>query len=293
MTSQRDWYWRGWRIHYLFQQPENLDNCSETAIVLVHGFGANVGHWRHNISTLAQHHWVYAVDLLGFGSSSKVFTQYQITLWQEQLYDFCQNFIRSPIVLIGNSLGSLVSLSVAAKHPSIVYGVIVLNVPDVGNRSKQIPSFIFPVLRILENLVANSLLLRPLFYFVRRSSTIKSITKLAYFDQSNVDDELVEMFAKAAQEPGSDKAFLALVRYAGGSNFAPPVTQLLKKITSPILFIWGKEDRIVPFNQAIRLLESMPQIRLIALEKMGHCPHDESPSLLNSIFLEWLAENGL
>ncbi len=293
MKSKRQWYWRGWKVHYIFQQPTNDRQQNGKTIVLIHGFGANVGHWRNNISALVENHYVYAIDLLGFGSSGKVFTEYKIELWQEQLYDFWQSFIAAPIVLIGNSLGSLVALSLAAKHPSIVAGIIMLNIPDVGNRSKQIPPVIFPVLRLMENIVANSLLLRPLFYILRRNSTIRKITKLAYFNQSSVDDELIEMFSRPAQEPGADRTFLALVHYAGGKKFAPPVLELIKNITAPMLLIWGKEDRIIPFAQAVRLLKSVPEIRLIALEKMGHCPHDENPILLNGIFLEWLAENGL
>jgi phosphonate transport system ATP-binding protein len=39
--------------------------------LLIHGFGASVGHWRHNQPVLAQQVEVFALDLLGFGASDK------------------------------------------------------------------------------------------------------------------------------------------------------------------------------------------------------------------------------
>jgi pimeloyl-ACP methyl ester carboxylesterase len=41
-------------------------------VLLIHGFGASVGHWRNNIPALAAAGYrTYAIDLLGFGGSDK------------------------------------------------------------------------------------------------------------------------------------------------------------------------------------------------------------------------------
>lgn len=79
-------------------------------LILLHGFGASIEQWRHNISVLSQQHRVYALDLLGFGASRKAYTQYGVNLWREQIYDFWRTFIGVPAILVGNSLGSLVAL---------------------------------------------------------------------------------------------------------------------------------------------------------------------------------------
>ena len=50
---------------------------SGSPILLVHGFGASAYHWRYNIPELAKRHRVYAVDLLGFGWSTKALVDYQ------------------------------------------------------------------------------------------------------------------------------------------------------------------------------------------------------------------------
>ena len=61
----QSWQWQGHQIQYTVTgtgQP----------LVLIHGFGASIGHWRKNIPVLAQAGYqVFALDLLGFGGSDK------------------------------------------------------------------------------------------------------------------------------------------------------------------------------------------------------------------------------
>ncbi|KAK1309773.1 hypothetical protein QJS10_CPA08g00983 [Acorus calamus] len=57
--------WRGYRINYLAVEGEGRP------VLLVHEFGASIGHWRRNIGVLAENNSVYALDLLGFGASDK------------------------------------------------------------------------------------------------------------------------------------------------------------------------------------------------------------------------------
>jgi pimeloyl-ACP methyl ester carboxylesterase len=58
-------------------------------VVLVHGFGASAYHWRYVVPELAKKYSVYAVDLLGFGMSSKPQIVYNgYTVWSDQLTAF-------------------------------------------------------------------------------------------------------------------------------------------------------------------------------------------------------------
>ena len=59
------WNWKGYKIQYTVMGEGN-------PLVLVHGFGASIGHWRKNIPFLASGGYrVFAIDLLGFGGSDK------------------------------------------------------------------------------------------------------------------------------------------------------------------------------------------------------------------------------
>lgn len=58
-------------------------------MVLIHGFGASVYHWRYNIPALAKNHRVFAMDMLGFGWSEKPVLEYSgCAIWANQLQDF-------------------------------------------------------------------------------------------------------------------------------------------------------------------------------------------------------------
>lgn len=48
-------------------------------------------------------------------------------LWRDQIHDFLQEFVQVPAVIVGNSIGSLATLMVAAEHPGAVRGVALLN----------------------------------------------------------------------------------------------------------------------------------------------------------------------
>ena len=90
--NQRDWVWRGWQIRYTFMRSAKQDQHT-SPLILLHGFGASIGHWRHNLEVLSQYHTVYALDMLGFGASEKAAANYNVELWVEQVYDFWQVFI--------------------------------------------------------------------------------------------------------------------------------------------------------------------------------------------------------
>ena len=96
-------------------------------LVLIHGFGASVFHWRYNIPELAKKYKVYALDLLGFGWSDKALIEYDAMVWTDQVTDFIKEVVKEPTVVVGNSLGGFTALSVAVGLPEKVTGVALLN----------------------------------------------------------------------------------------------------------------------------------------------------------------------
>ncbi|MGP0128344.1 MAG: alpha/beta fold hydrolase [cyanobacterium endosymbiont of Rhopalodia musculus] len=103
-------------------------------MILLHGFGAVIEHWRHNISILAEQHTVYILDLLGFSGSRKAATDYSVYLWTELVYYFWQTFIGEHVILVENSIGSLVCLTAADNYPDLVRGILILSLPDTSLR---------------------------------------------------------------------------------------------------------------------------------------------------------------
>jgi pimeloyl-ACP methyl ester carboxylesterase len=90
-------------------------------LVLVHGFGAGIGFWCGNIDALSEKYTVYAMDMLGFGRSSRPKPNFK---GPEQAEDYFTSFLEGwrqsvglkRFVLLGHSLGGYVSACYALKH---------------------------------------------------------------------------------------------------------------------------------------------------------------------------------
>ena len=124
--DQRCWNWRGWRCHWRVAGP--LDG---PAILLLHGFGAASGHWRHCAPALAHRGWrVYSLDLLGFGASDQPARPLDNRIWALQVKAFLNQVVNGPAVLLGNSLGGLTALTTAVLAPGWVRAVIAAPLPD-------------------------------------------------------------------------------------------------------------------------------------------------------------------
>ncbi|TVQ46403.1 MAG: alpha/beta fold hydrolase [Gloeocapsa sp. DLM2.Bin57] len=286
--QQRDWVWRGWQIRYSYFRAKQPEEVELAPLIFLHGFGAAIEHWRYNLPVLSEKRRVYALDLLGFGASRKARTNYSIDLWVEQLHDFWAEVINQPVILIGNSIGSLVCLMAVAKYPEMAQRLVMLTLPDISLRQEVIPGWLLPIITGIENLVASPPLLTAVFNIVRRKVVIKRWLGLAYYNQERITDELVEIIANPPYDENASQAFLSLFKSLRQPQFGQPVAPILTSLTIPTLLIWGKQDRIIPPSLAKLFAELNPSIDLIELENVGHCPHDECPEKFNQIIVNWL-----
>jgi pimeloyl-ACP methyl ester carboxylesterase len=207
------------------------------SVILVHGFGCSTVYWRETRRYLTRAGYtVHALDLLGQGRSAKPGRsssppiEYSISLWAQMVDDYARRYIsrESNVVLVGNSLGSLVALSSATGDwyndrvrnmngvsipceepflPTKIKGLCFYNCGvgmNTRNVLKTIPqewlrailSIVYGVfdLLIFEN--------KPLLTFladnqVNKGTLRKALLSLyAYADDppSRVDDELVDSF---------------------------------------------------------------------------------------------------
>jgi len=278
------WLWREQKIYFV----KAGNNSQLPPLLLVHGFGASTDHWRKNIAELSQHFEVYAIDMLGFGRSQKPAWQYSGELWRDQLNDFITEKIQRPTVIAGNSLGGYASLCVAADYPQSVAGIVLLN--SAGPFTDTNPlgvKKVNPVQKAIRQTLQGALL-KPwanqlLFAFVRQKSRIRSTLKKVYLDQSAVTDQLVEEIYRASCDEGAAQVFASVFSTPQGKT----VDQLLKAMTCPLLMIWGEGDPWM--NSGIRgakFREFYPSLTEYYI-KSGHCPHDESPEVVNELMRSW------
>jgi pimeloyl-ACP methyl ester carboxylesterase len=281
-----DWRWQGHRLRYV---------CVGTGqpIVLLHGFGASIGHWQKNIGVLAAAGYqVYALDLLGFGASDKPHITYQMELWQALVYDFWQDLVQRPAVIVGNSIGGLLTLMLLAHHPDMAsHGVLLNPAGGLNHRPDELNPILAKVLGTFAQLTSSPGLGPWLFDRIRQKHRIRNSLKQIYGNRSAITDELVEMLYRPACDPDAQKVFAAILSAPPG----PRPQELLPLIAQPLLVLWGEADPWTPVQaaQLYRQHPATPPIQVTVIPRTGHCPHDERPELVNPCILDWLRQQGL
>ncbi len=282
-SSALSWHWRGYDIHYTFQGYG-------TPLVLIHGFGASVGHWRKNIPVLAAAGYrVYALDLLGFGKSEKPALDYSLDLWEALLRDFWRHHIRVPAVFVGNSIGGLLVLMTLANSPDIAQGGVLLNCAgSLNHRPEDLPGTLSVVIGVFNRLVKAPVIGPLIFDQVRQKFRIRGALKQVYGNRDAITPELVEILYRPSCDPGAQKVFASILTAPPG----PCPSNLLPQIQHPLLVLWGETDPWTPI-QGAKIYQDMANdanqsVTFQSIPDTGHCPHDERPEIVNRLILDWL-----
>ena len=136
-NKSKTWKWKNWEISWSLSKESTSEK--NIKILLVHGFGASKNHWRHNQDFFGKFSNCYAIDLLGFGKSSQPSAllnyetdkensiKYSFDLWSNQISTFCSEVIKSPVYLVGNSIGGVIALKAAESLKDHCKGVILID----------------------------------------------------------------------------------------------------------------------------------------------------------------------
>ena len=252
-----------------------------SAVVLFHGIACSVVEWENNVDALSAHHRVFAVDMLGSGLSDKPDTgPFDCVGLARTMLDFMTAVGVERAHLVGNSLGGRLALECAALAPERVLS-LVLSAPAGVDRTTL---FNF---RLASVPVLGEILTKPSKF------GIGMVWRTAYADPALVTDALLDEKLSLAKMPGAGFSFLKTLRsFVGFGGFlAEGVAQLhgrMKKIKTPALAIWGKQDRFLPVAHLDVLKGLMPHAESEVLDPCGHVPMIERPGDFNRLALAFI-----
>ena len=299
-NKSKTWKWKNWEISWSLSKKSNSENTMN--ILLVHGFGASKKHWRHNQDFLGKVINCYAIDLLGFGESSQPSAllnyepykensiKYSFDLWSDQISTFCSEVIKSPVYLVGNSIGGVIALKAAENLEDDCKGVILIDCAQRtmdDKRLKKRDIFMNLLRPVLKTLVRQRIISNTLFTRAANPRVIKKILEQAYPSGNNIDEELIEILYQPSQRKNSKEAFRGFINLFDDYL----ATDLFDKVNTPIQLIWGEKDPWESLSEAKEWKKRFRNIkRLDIIEGAGHCPHDECPEVTNNLICEFLQE---
>jgi pimeloyl-ACP methyl ester carboxylesterase len=229
------------------------------SLLMVHGSGGRAAGFLPQLSGLAGHFNVAAIDLPGHGQTPGPGLD-SIDAYAAWLGDFLEAGPVRP-VLLGHSLGGAVVMSLALARPHLVRGLILAG---TGSRLKVLPA-------ILEGVLAD---------FV---PTVRLIVQTAY--APGADPQLIAQGTEIMSQVAPRVLwgdFTACDKFDIGAR--------LQEISHPALVIVGADDRLTPPKYSERLAESIPGSRLVVLPEAGHMAFLERHREFNQAVLDFMAE---
>lgn len=247
----------GVRLHVRDSGPR-----SAPAIIMLHGFGSSLETWEPWSRALSDDFRVIRLDLPGAGLSSPDPTNvYTDARTIELIVGLMDRLGVGKATLVGNSIGGRIAWTMAARRPDRVERLVLIS-PD-GFAS---PGFDYG--KAPKVGAAVDLMQRALPRVLVRMNLAPS-----YGDPSRLTPAVVDRYWELLLAPGVRGALLERMRQTVLEDPRP----LLSRIEIPVLVMWGRKDRLIPFANSADYLDSLPDSRLVAFDDLGHVPQEERP----------------
>jgi len=272
-------------VHYLEAAPRRGD--SGVVFLLLHGFTFNAFTWTNQLSHLAAHGRVVAMDLIPYGLSAKLVPNdwqganpYSREAAVALVLQFMDRLGLDRVLLVGNSSGGTLALEVALAAPERVSG-LVLSAPWVFVRRPVLP-----------RAVAELLPLRRLsLLLARRLGEDMALLDSSYADPARISPERRRLARLHSRTLHWDLAWAAMLN----RSLSTPVDveQRLAELQLPVLLVAGDADRLVPLEDSRQVATRLGDASLEVLSNCGHVPHEECPKAFATALDDWLARNQL
>ncbi len=267
-------------------QEFGTENAEKTPLLFLHGYGGMIEHWDLNIPEFAREHKIYAMDLIGFGKSQKPNVRYCLELFASQIETFLLLKKLDSVIIVGHSMGAASAVYFAHHQPEKVKALVLVNPSGLfGDTMDGMSNLFF-------GLVASPLIGEMLLAAFANPVAVGQSLMPTYFNQSKVDDKLINQFTMPLQDRGAQFSYL--------SPSKRPLDFRLDHLPKPCNYkgqaflVWGAEDVALPPHKIIpEFQQLLPQAGAYIIPKASHCIHHDAHEEFNnrlSLILDLIQE---
>jgi pimeloyl-ACP methyl ester carboxylesterase len=258
------------------------------SLVLIHGAWASHEWWRWQVPELSKVYQVLSLDVRGHGHSSPLKAAYSVDGFTRDLESFLQKVEIDQAVLVGWSMGGIISMEYCLNHPSKVRALILI--ATRGHRNPQMKR------RIMFQ------------YLQARLSLLMDFTSPRKYDraaegfpgeQERVKREVANMLSPTTPREVFDWVMDDITNKPRENYFEVAKSiwnweagEELKRINVPTLIMVGEKDSRTPPRFSHLLHAEIPNSRLVIVKEAGHCLALERPQVVNAETIKFLKSLG-
>jgi 2-hydroxymuconate-semialdehyde hydrolase len=257
---------------------EGGESNSET-IIFLHGSGPGATsetNWKDILPALTDRYHVIAPDYYGFGKSDHPETPPN-SFWEwtssrvKQILELMDYLNIEKASLVGNSMGGYVSLNLVMTAPERFEKVVLMG--SAGGETALTPELV----RMMG------------FYKNPTLSALKNLTTWFVYDQKSLGDELEAVLRERYEmimRPEVRKSYTNnMFPSMPGELLIPP--SALKQMDKPFLLVHGVEDRFVPKESSLSMLQHLPNAQLHLVKGCGHWMQIEKRELFLQLITQF------
>lgn len=265
-------------------------------MLLVHGLGGSLLDWRDVAPSLTRHHRVWSLDLIGFGRTP-IENRHATVAANQRLVDVMVRHIGrgEPVLLMGNSMGGLISIVEASRRPELISGLVLVDPALPRTRGGRLALMITAAFLVLAMPGVGEWLTQN--HTRRRGAErlVDDVLELCTVDASRVNPATraaqVELTRWRAELDDPHRAFVEASRSLTRWLLRRETLEShIRGVRAPTLLIHGESDRLVSVSAAGWAAAVRPDWSFRVLADTGHVPQLERPREFVRLVEHWLDE---
>jgi pimeloyl-ACP methyl ester carboxylesterase len=264
-----------------------ISGSGEEQVVCLHGLGSNKASFFETISALTPDHTIHAIDLPGFGGSSKpARAPYDAAWFADCVVRYLDAMGIERAHLVGNSMGGRVAIELGLRSPERAASLGLLSPAVAFRRRRELA----PLVRLLRPELAA--IPHPM-----RAAQVRETFWSLFARPERLDpaaaDIVADEFCETYRSRSGRVAFYAAARniYLDAPHGERGFWTRLSQLEPPALFVWGDSDRLVPAGFSRHVADVLPSARQEVLSECGHVPQVELPERTNALIRELIEAN--
>jgi len=248
--------------HYELDGPD-----SGKVVIMIHGFSVPYYIWNETYEYFTEHGFrVLRYDQFGRGFSDRPDVVYNKQLYLTQLKELIEKLdLKQPVSLVGVSFGGILATDFTCAYPNLVNKVILID-PGYNFTKPDAISYITTFKEII-------------------GADKRALSQLEDFKYPDKHPTWVEQYIPQMEYKGFRHALVS-TQFNYVYNARESNTCLNTK-NKPVLLVWGKDDKTVPFNYSDSV-RSVLKTEFLPVDDAGHLPYIEQAEIVNPAMVTFL-----